>query len=241
MFAERFSASPEHCDDTGRIKLSSLQYFMQVTACNDCDEYGNTTAALREDGVAFVITRISMDIYLDIREGDTIEIFTESDRTEGICWIREFLIATQNGFAARASTAWILLDLNKRTVVRRTELRHELPNLHLIPEGSPYIKRIFARDESPAPICEVSIQPGHIDVNGHVNNTYYQDFIHEALNKSYNARKIEHVQISYEHEALNGDILAISGIMEDRRARLRAVARGKVCFEADVAFAAEEA
>lgn len=236
MLIKKYIIEEKHCNAYGSVKLSALQLFMQECAGEDFNNYGTTGDEMRKNGMAFVITRVSMDIFREIRLGDKVEVFTAHDHSEGVSLIREFVITSQNGYCCRATTVWIVLNLNTRRILRPNAIENYPPTLNLFKEQVETEKRIFAKDEITFPAGEVLITSEYIDENGHVNNTYYQDFVAKVVSERYSDKKINHVQISYVHEAFEGATLALSGIFEESKARIKALNGDDCCFEAVVSF-----
>ncbi len=236
MLIKKYLINQNHCDQNGKIKLSALQLFMQECAGEDFDSYGITGSQMRENGMAFVLTRVAFDIYNEICAGDIVEVLTAHDHIEGISLVREFVITSQKGYCCRVTTIWILLNLNTRRIMRPTALEHYPPTLNLFKEQVEYEKRVFAKEEVLTTVCDITVDGGYIDENGHVNNTYYQDFVAKAIEDRYCDRFLSHIQISYLHEIFEGETINISGIFEDDIARLRAT-KGDTCsFEAVLKF-----
>ncbi len=239
MLIKKFLINETHCNRQGRIKLSALQHFMQECAGEDFDSYGITGHEMRKNGMAFVLTRVAFDIFNEICVGDTVEIFTAHDHIEGISLIREFIITGQKGYCCRATTVWILLNLDTRRILRPAALEHYPPTLNLFKDQVEYEKRVFAKDDVLTPICDIEINAGYIDENGHVNNTYYQDFIAKVIEDRYCDRFLTHVQISYLHEIFEGETVKMFGIFEENAARIRATKGDAASFEAVLKFRSE--
>lgn len=239
MLIKKYLIGEKHCDQKGKIKLSALQLFMQECAGEDFDSYGITGHEMRESGMAFVLTRVAFDIYSEINLGDTVEVLTAHDHIEGVSLVREFVITSQKGYCCRATTIWILLNLNTRRILRPTALEHYPPTLNLFKEQVEYEKRIFSKEETLTQVLEIAIDNSYIDENGHVNNTYYQDFVAKAIEGRYCDRFLNHIQISYLHEIFEGESITVSGIFEDDTARLRAMTSDNCSFEAVLKFRSE--
>ncbi len=232
MLVKKFKVQKENCYENGKLKLSALQYFMQECASEDSDSYGMTGEQMRQKGMAFVLTRVSLDIYKDISIGDDLEILSVHDHAEGVSLIREFIIVSQNGYCCRATTVWIILNLETRRILRPNSITEYAPTVYIFKEQVESEKHIFAKEEIPEHVTDVKIVKNHIDENGHVNNTYYQDFIALALGNEYADKSISHLQISYVHEAFEGDVLSLSVLTDSNVSRVRAENGGKCCFEA---------
>lgn len=240
MLVKKITVEIERCNADGKLKLSGLQRYLQDCAGEDFDTYGTTGDEMRKNGMAFVLTRISMDIIQDMYAGDNIEILTVHDHIEGVCMIREYVVVSQRGFCCRATTVWIILNLNTRRILRPTAIEHYPPSVYMFKQQVDAEKRIFSKEEITSPAGEILITKDYIDENGHVNNTYYQDFVAKAVDGRYCGKKITHVQISYVHEAFEGALLNLSGIFEENIARVRAENGDSCCFEAIVKFTEKE-
>ncbi len=240
MLVKKITVQNESCNADGMLKLSGLQRYMQDCAGEDFDTYGTTGDEMRKNGMSFVLTRISIDILQDIYCGDNIEILTVHDHIEGVSMIREYVVVSQRGFCCRATTVWIILNLNTRRILRPTAIEHYPPSVNIFKQQVDAEKRIFTKDEVTFPAGEILITKDYIDENEHVNNTYYQDFVAKAVEGRYCDKKIAHIQISYLHEAFEGAVLKLSGIFDNDVARVRAENGDTCCFEAIVRFTEKE-
>ncbi len=240
MLIKKVTLNDNHCNKDGILTLSRLQRFMQDCAGEDFDSYGTTGDEMRENGMSFVLTRISMDIMQDMCVGDNIEIFTVHNHIEGVSMIREYVVVSQKGLCCRATTVWIILNLNTRRILRHTAIENYPPSVYFFDKQVESEKRIFTKDDITSPAGEILITKEHIDENNHVNNTFYQDFVAKAVEGRYSDRKITHIQISYVHEAFEGALLNLSGIFEKNIARVRAENGDSCCFEAIVKFTEKE-
>lgn len=236
MIVKKFFPEEKDCNKDKKLPLSVVQRYMQICAGEDYDSYGTTGDEMHENGMSFVITKIAMDVYNDIYAGDKVEVFSLHDRSEGVSLIREFLVISQRGLCCRATTVWIVFDLKTRRILRPNTIANYPPAPNVFNTQVESERRIFAKDEVPEPVCEITVTKDHIDNNGHVNNTYYQDFLAKVIECRHCDKKIAHVQISYIHEAFEGAALKLSGIFTEDTARIRADNGDNCCFEALVRF-----
>ena len=115
----------------GLLKISALQKYMQQIAREDSDSYGATYKRMREQNMVFVLTKLSLRINRPIRDEEIITIRTVNNRLDGASFVREFLVSGSEGLVAEATTYWVLLDFEKRTVLRPSALMFRIPAMNV--------------------------------------------------------------------------------------------------------------
>ncbi|CAN5916619.1 thioesterase [soil metagenome] len=197
-------------DYTNRLKVSSVFNFMQEAASKSADSLGFGYENFIQEGLFWVLSRVRV-ILIDTQQlGDKITIETWPKGIEGVFATRDFRVydADQN-IICLATTSWALLDGATMRPLPGPELRKRLTRMD--PDS--------AIDEVPGKIMEPSrkdlVYEKHIryldlDVNRHVNNVKYVEYILDAFPmEDYQARKLVSLQVNFISEAKYGDTLRI--------------------------------
>ena len=99
------------------------------------------------------------------------------------------------------------------------------------------IRKVPDFEEDNHPVYEVVPAYSDIDINGHVNNARYTNFVLDALNPGEEG-SVKTLQIDYRHEALPGEPLAVHTRIEDDRALFKGVRPdGNSAFACAIEFA----
>lgn len=190
------------------LELTIPAYFlmMQIIATSHAEELGIGKAETLDKGMAWVITRIEVDVvktpvytqkvFLETYPGDDLKVL----------FPRYFRLTDERGnVLIKSSSIWAVIDMNKRTPVAKPfksipEPEHyedelSLPNRVNIPEDLQLVE-------------ERKVRYSDIDLNGHLNNTKYMDYILDVHDSSfYKKKRIKHVTINYLHEVKDGTIV----------------------------------
>ncbi len=164
----------------GNMRISTLFRLFQKIAGDDLDKTGLTYDILREKGIVFVLTKMSIKFYSNIETFDHIEIITRPRGCHGVSFIRDFDVKIDGKRVAYASSTWALIDVNSRRLLRPTAL----DEIGSVPQD---LDDIIILDDSRIKLDESSLKRtdvrkvyySQIDKNGHMNNTFYPDIVYD--------------------------------------------------------------
>lgn len=160
-------------------RMPALCRFMQEAAYHHAEHLGLGHAFLADRGMAWVLARQRIQIDRLPKWGDTVHIRTWPSGRDRLFFYRDFEITDGHEKPILiASNAWALIDLEKRERVH--------PDIYLsldIPEG----EKMF--DAKPGRVrgCDgpeqlsMPVTYGDLDLNGHVNNVRYIEWILSSL------------------------------------------------------------
>jgi len=167
----------------GNVKISSLMKLLQKIAGDDLDNKNLSYMALRDHNIAFVLTKVTLQMYEDIKLYDNITIRTYPRKLRGATFLRDFIIIGADGKkAAYATSSWVLIDLEKRSILRPSALDEigEIPTSDAELSTLPDVRRKV--DSTSLPKTNVrTVRYSQLDMNEHLNNTYYADFIFDII------------------------------------------------------------
>ena len=244
-FTEKYTVRWHDTDACRNIRPSKIVEYMQETANRQCESSGLPLDKLRDErGLGFILGALSLRVDKPLHSYDEIEVSTWCTPARGYIFNRYFEIKHGGEVAAMAASTWVLLDIEKKTLVRispdddmNTHFYYDEP---IDPSLLPKKPRI-AKD---APLCEVGtrrIVYSDIDYNMHMNNTHYPDMICDYLCESTrgNGAHVSSMSLSYLKEAALGDDLCVlrtdanpDGVILVRTQN----EAGQVCLEASVTF-----
>lgn len=220
----------------GTIKPSALQRYFQQIALEDIASQGATYNALRELSMVFVITKLRIDFLQTLRSGDSIVLRTFPYKTEGVTFFRAFEIYKNGSLAVLADSRWVLINYQKRTILRPSDLPFPLAQSVPSAELPPIPRRIIQKTAEHTATRTVCLT--EVDENKHLNNCVYADYILDHAPIDICNHKIKAMCILFEHEAYLGDLLEIR--YEKTDDGFSAVAydqtTAKPCFQAAIAL-----
>lgn len=209
-YSETFLIRTSHCDMDGLWKPSSILTAMQELAGAHSHLLGCGRDVLLQQNTVWVLSRteLVMDRYPAVGETIRMETFPMANKR----WFFPRYFHIYDGAGAligKAGTLWLLMDFQARKMAPPESVLPFMPdNTDLVaPLGMP---------GNIAPLAEEALEtlrmPAYtdIDVNRHVNNTRYADWLCDALGLALMARReIAHLLIHYTHEILPGQEMVL--------------------------------
>lgn len=225
----------------GNVKISSLLKLFQKLAGDDLDGSNMTYMNLREKNIAFVLTKVSLKLYSDIKLYDEINIKTYPRVLHGATFIRDFIIFLNGKTVGYATSSWVLIDLEKRKILRPSVL-DEFGTIKTSEDNFKELPDIRKKVE-PSSLQKTNVREIHysqLDMNEHLNNTYYADIIFDTISPSVHPSDAGmFLEINYKSEAMLENKLELyASSTTSREIDFCAVndANGKICFSAYVNF-----
>ena len=182
MYLRELTVLPSDASCHGRLKLHSLLDYLQDTASLAVRELEGTSSELLARGYAWVLLRYEVEVLAPLPALDErFVVGTFHDVEHGYNTLRVFNVDRPDGTPlAWAKASWLLLDLASGRPVRP---KAHLPRIDERYTGpiDPDFPDIPAPDPD-APCTEVlwPVRFHDLDVNAHVNNAAYFEWIFEA-------------------------------------------------------------
>jgi len=224
------------CDQNNRMKLSAVMRYMQETSSEHLEAIHVPTQKLADEHMVFLLTKSCMKIERMPQCREPILIGTAAVAIRGVRFVREFVVDTPKGERlVSAMTLWVLVDPASRRIIRPKSFPYPLPlqpsTLEDIIDDLPIPKALTTGEAH----SDVQIRYSHLDVNAHVNNACYGDFVCDALPfEELITQGLDTVAILFQHEARRGETLQIStSALGERRYYVGGLhPDASVCFEA---------
>lgn len=183
IFRKQYSIMDNSTDRYGRLKPSQLLFFAQDAATSQCDLIGMDWPSMAARGLFWAISRTHVKIYRLPRKGDTVTVETWPMANSRVAYPRAMTMYGEDGqVLAQSISLWVLMDMEKRTMVLpgRSGLEFtgqdrggELP----VPGG------LVPCSADSASFRTVAYTD--LDVNGHVNNTRYMDWVDDLTDSAF--------------------------------------------------------
>lgn len=207
-YTKHFEVSSHDVDVNDHIKPSSLQRYMMETAMCQMRDRKPTYGELFHKDQAFILTRVTIEIFHQIRQFTEIEVHTWNCPAKGVTFHRCFEVYCEDVLMARAHTVWGVVspatgrlwksnEVDISSYESEESLDMTLPTRLRIPKGLDFMQ-----------VAAKTVLYGEVDMNMHMNNTYYMDVlwshIPDVLNK-----EVTSVCLRYHAEAPLGADLQI--------------------------------
>ena len=223
-------------------QIEKIVEYMQEAANRQCESSNLPLEWLRDEkGLAFILGAISINIYKPLHAYDEIEVSTWCKESKSYIFNRYFDILRDGELIAEASSTWVLIDLNSKSMVRASAHEELWKNFFYhdpIDQAVLLPKAKIAKD---APLFEVGkrkIMYSDIDYNMHMNNTHYPDMVCDYLDEMVdenNAYRVSGMSLSYLKESPLGATLTVTRgeMREDGTIEVRTLnENGEACLEA---------
>jgi len=209
------------------LKPQSYQMLYCELVEKHLDLYQLTTDKTMEQGLAWVILSLTIEIINPLKSTGTIYARTWKSGLKGPYFMRDFIFEDADGNAYFQGTSFsVLLNLETRKVCRDKKLPYfslESSNVH-VTEGFATWKNAYGEDvpginnlEQPYVIRKV--ENSFIDLLGHVNNIRYGEFIYDAMDydQIQTMGCLSRMEIYFGAELRLGDVFSITKYTADQR------------------------
>ena len=195
-------------DASGRMSPARICDILQCGATASAAELGVGMTDLMKEGHSWMISSMSVCFDGWPRPMDAVTLTTWPSGVRGklICH-RDYVIDAADGTRlVRATSDWIYVDVASRKICRLTPRMMELA-----PEGVPRADVPPAEKppegEGETFSAEIVVRRADCDVNRHVNNIHYIEWLLEPLSEELAARRLVRLDITYPAEARRGDVV----------------------------------
>lgn len=231
-FSTEFTVDIHDVDFNGVVRYSSLMRYIQSAAQTQLTLNGMSYEALREEGVAFLLSRIRTEFTRPIRAYQPLRAITYpcENESQRFSFLRCYRLETPEGeTVGRAASVWALINTDTHALIRVSDFDLRLPTL------AP-LDLTLNRFHVPATLRTLGHYPvlyDDLDQNRHMNNTRYADLYAAFL--PMDGRRIDSMAINYLSEAPMGEVLEVQMAEKDGYYYFRTLRRdGKVNTEAEV-------
>ena len=208
IYTQHFSLNDSHVDCFGRLKPSCLLQFIQEVASVHGSAMGADYDSLMAKNLFWAILRTRVQITRLPRSGETIRLETWPMPTTRVAYPRSVIAFDGRGNELfRAITLWVMMDRTTRTMVLPAKsgflFEGRLEGNELAVPGS-LAPRPMEYTASRR-VCFTDL-----DVNAHMNNTRYFDWIYDLLSAAFHRKNsLREFVICYLSEAREGEQLTM--------------------------------
>ena len=208
MYEKDYYIGSNDVDQFLELKLPSFFRMMQDVSTEHAEKLGIGKATTIDKGMYWVITRIELDIIRMPKYLETVKLVTYPGDNMRFMFPRYFTLFNQKGdVLIHASSMWMVLDkINHRICLKPFE-GTDFPEEHT--EGElPLPKKANVSDVEE--VEQRKVRYSDIDLNGHLNNTKYIDYIVDIHDSAfYKENRISHFLINYDKELRDNDTLTL--------------------------------
>lgn len=214
FYTHSFRIGLDEVDDDCKLTHKALLRYLENIACFHSDDVGLGVGKLHNLQRAWGLIEWDVRIIERPVYEANIVVKTWSRALARVYAYRDFEVYADDKLVAKASSKWAYIDLEKRRPCRVTSEEYEPYGLEDFSTlGITDIARLNSLDSYDTSF-ELPIRRSDIDVNGHVHNTNYLDFVVEALEPE-ELKNINNMRIYYRQEIKYGTTLSIKHSLKD--------------------------
>ena len=232
--------STEDVDMNGLWRASGIFRAMQEAASAQCEPQGLGLAAMRAQGLAWVLTRARLSISRLPEIGQTVTVRTWPKPPQHLFFPRFFRFSVDGAEAGTASALYVQLDTRTRRMARpwingHTELTCDAEPALPPPGGIPAL-------DAPVRTLAREAVYSDLDINGHVNNARYLDWLCDCFDSAHHAAwSLQDALIHFSHEVRPQEQVQLALRHTDGQSVLQGAVAGTACFAIGAEWARRQA
>ena len=238
IYSQIFHLNDTHVDCFGRLKPSVLLQYIQEVASVHGSALGADYETLAAKNLFWAILRTRVQISRLPVSGEQITLKTWPMPTTRVAYPRSIIAYDASGAELfRAITLWVMMDRTSRAMVIPAKsgiaVQGHLEGNELAAPGS-VMPRPMENDHSRR------VNFTDLDINGHMNNTRYFDWIYDLLPSSFHDNHaVKEFTICYLAEALEGQTLDMNWEVREDLMQVEATRQNDSSGEKHRVFAAK--
>ena len=190
------------------LKPSYIARYMQETAWNSLKNLGPQPEYLKENNLAFILSKICFKYHGEIYEDDIIKVDTWALPAKMMIFPRNYRIYKNGKTAVEAVSSWVLVDTKNKSILRPDNFK-DIFTVYDDEELDFAVQRRLKMPEDMNGYMEYKVRYSDIDTNYHMNNAAYIDVICDNLYndtdvismESRPEKKIISLELHYNNEA----------------------------------------
>ncbi|MEM9327944.1 MAG: acyl-ACP thioesterase domain-containing protein [Bacteroidota bacterium] len=207
---EHFQVRHSETTPNNRISLPALVSLMQEAAWNNALDLGYSVYDLMNHGVTWVLYRMELEVFRYPGHRARLSVTTWPSAQDRLYTYRDYRLHDESRvLLAQATSAWLVLDIEKRKVVpvpsfiKEAEFPQDMDRL-------PWDGQKLEDLREPTLEYPIQVRWHEEDANGHVNNAHYLEWIMESLPLTFRQNHLlQKLVITFKHETHAGATLRV--------------------------------
>ena len=214
IYRQNFTVTEPQTDRFGRAKPSALLYFIQEAAGNHSSLMCVDWESLSKQNLFWAISRNKVQVTRLPKLGETITVETWPMPTTRVAYPRSVVAYDRQGNELfRSISLWVLMDTQTRAMI--------LPGKSGVVVDGTLTGNELTVPRSLVPhsmeqVSDKTVGYTLLDRNGHMNNTFYLDWIMDLLPSSFHQHHpVQEFTLCYLSEAREADRISLHWELED--------------------------
>lgn len=208
MYFEKYTVLSTDVDFNSEIRLSTLMRYMQEVATNHANKLHFGRDDLQKDNNIWVVVRTDIQIKRLPKVDEEILIFTHPGETKSFMYPRYLKVTDKHkNLLVSVSSIWVVVNYDTRKIILHPFADKKLPS-EIDKDDIPLPEKVSG--EALDLVDDRKARYSEIDINGHINNTHYLDYVLDIHNLDfYKKHQVSRVLLNYEKEVHNDDMMKI--------------------------------
>lgn len=230
-YSENRIVSCYESDANQCLKPTAILDWMQEIAGRDAARLGFGYDDLMQNHTAWVLSRTHICFHQYPKWQDTVKLQTWHKGAFKVLYLRDFLLTdVTDQPLVSATTSWLIMDMNTRRLVRKSELTDN-PSTCISEDAirTPADKIILPTGLAPIWAGKHKVVWSDIDTMAHVNNVKYVSWALDTIDCSIlKERSIKEILVNYDSEVLLNEVVDLYQIWQTDEYGMTCYIQGKV-------------
>lgn len=229
-FEQNFTIPCYDTDASWRLKPSSFMDLAQEAAGQHAVYLGFGYDDLIATNTAWILSRVHVEFVDAPKWRENITLRTWHKGLNRLFFLRDFILTDDQGRErVKATTSWLVLNLETRRLVRDPKLMEEGTVCTDNVIETPADKVVMPKDAEPQYVMDHHVAYSDVDMNGHTNNAMYMQWAMDAVDYDIaSTRPVKWFTINFNHETKPGDIVALYKVVKEEEDGRHVFVEGKV-------------
>lgn len=229
-YTEKHTIPCYDTDASWRLKPTSFMNLAQEAAGRHAVYLGFGYDDLIKTNTAWILSRVHVEFVDTPKWRENITLNTWHKGLNRIFFLRDFLLTDDEGNTrVKATTSWLVLNLETRRLVRDPKLMEEGTVCHEDVIETPADKVQMPKDVEAELVRRHTVSYSDIDTNGHTNNAMYMQWSMNSVGYDItSSRPVKEFTINFNHETKAGDFVDIYRAVVEKEDSLHVFVEGRV-------------
>lgn len=217
-------------DASWRLKPASFMNLAQEAAGRHAVYLGFGYDDLIVSNTAWILSRVHVQFIDTPQWREDITLTTWHKGLNRLFFLRDFILTDNEGRErVKATTSWLILNLETRRLVRDPKLVEEGTVCEENVIETPADKVQMPKDVEPEFVMEHTVAYSDIDTNGHTNNAMYMQWAMDAVNYEVASKMpLKEFTINFNHETKAGEVVKLYRAALEKEDGLHVYVEGKI-------------
>ncbi|BBE19746.1 acyl-ACP thioesterase [Aquipluma nitroreducens] len=209
-YQEQISIKSYHTNQYGQASISSLFNILIEAAWAHAQVMDWGYDSLKSNNLFWVLSRMYFQVEKYPSWQDEITLNTWSAGTDGMYAYREYIVENDKGeVILRASSAWLILDMETRKIFRLNDFRDTFPKR--IDANACRAPKRIKPDAHSETLNYYPVLFSELDINQHFNSVKYVERVLDDFGIDFlNAHEPAELEVNYLKEGQAGDWIAVT-------------------------------